>query len=827
MPATQTGLTNPSTLAIDAADNIYFTLANASKVWQLRADSGTIVSVAGTGAVGYSGDGGPARAAAVNVAGVALDKSGNLYLADVGASRIRVILKTQPTVSLLPGALSFQANSGGDVTDAQVVNVSSSLAGFLFITRASEPWIVVTAGVASAPSTIQIAADPTGLDAGVYAGLVGIGSPGSSGPLLTIPVTFTVVKPLPAQLGLDTQGLTFSSTAGGPLQARSFRVRNIGGGALDFSVAVSGSGAAAIVVDTKSGFAQPSSPASIVVTVDPGILPAGTYEATVTISSSATGETLTIPVTISLAARTQRMAISQRGLLFTAVQGGGVTPAQSFAVMNAGEGAFLWQAVASTFPGASGWLTVTPDSGTSDNQATVRVNPDGIAPGVYYGLVRVSTSGASNSPQDVEVVLNLLPSDQNPGAVVGPSGLVFTSVARGQTPGSQTFTITNLSASPARFALGVVTLDAGSWIQAVPDRGTIPGGGSQIITVQPDPSGLVSGVYSGQVALQVEDTTRTVRVLLVVAPSAPAAGRSAGGCSAAALLPVFTSFLQDFAVPAAWPVPLEVRVVDDCAAPHTAGRVVTTFSNGDPPLSLVSLKDGRWQGTWFGGNVRAAKIAVTATAERDAPLIRGTLTFTGTLQANDEIPSVTPGAVRNAGPSRAQAPLAPGSLISISGKAFGAGQVSASQLPLNSTLGGTQVILAGRSLPLVYTSSGLINAVVPYDLDPNGLYTLLVARGSAVSGPETVTLAAAQPAALDAPADAATAASDAPPNVKSPVTVTIGEVGAPVASATLVPGYTGLYQVRITVPQGVPPGDAPLVLSVSGQASVPVNMALR
>ncbi len=259
------------------------------------------------------------------------------------------------------------------------------------------------------------------------------------------------------------------------------------------------------------------------------------------------------------------MAISQRGLLFTAVQGGGVTPPQTFAVVNAGEGAFLWQAVASTFPGASGWLSVTPDTGTSDAQATVRVNPDGIAPGVYYGLVRVSTTGASNSPQDVEVVLNLLPSDQNPGAVVGPSGLVFTTVARGQTPGSQTFTITNLSASPARFALGVVTLDAGSWIQAVPDRGAIPGGGSQTITVLPDPGGLAPGVYNGQVALQIEDTTRTVRVLLVVAPSPPAAG----------LLPVFTSFLQDFTVPAAWPVPLEVRVVDDCGAPHTAGRVVT------------------------------------------------------------------------------------------------------------------------------------------------------------------------------------------------------------------------------------------------------------
>ena len=68
--------------------------------------------------------------------------------------------------------------------------------------------------------------------------------------------------------------------------------------------------------------------------------------------------------------------------------------------------------------------------------------------------------------------------------------------------------------------------------------------------------------------------------------------------------------------------------MDDSGPPQTSGRVVTTFSNGDPPVSLVSFKDGRWQGAWFGGNVRAAKLAVTASAERDAPAIRGTLTFT-------------------------------------------------------------------------------------------------------------------------------------------------------------------------------------------------------
>ena len=66
----------------------------------------------------------------------------------------------------------------------------------------------------------------------------------------------------------------------------------------------------------------------------------------------------------------------------------------------------------------------------------------------------------------------------------------------------------------------------------MPDKGTIPAARSWAITVQTDAGTLEPGVYNGQVALQVEDTTRTVRVLLVMAPGPPSAGaRAAGGCS--------------------------------------------------------------------------------------------------------------------------------------------------------------------------------------------------------------------------------------------------------------------------------------------------------
>jgi uncharacterized protein (TIGR03437 family) len=60
------------------------------------------------------------------------------------------------------------------------------------------------------------------------------------------------------------------------------------------------------------------------------------------------------------------------------------------------------------------------------------------------------------------------------------------------------------------------------------------------------------------------------------------------------------------------------------------------------------------------------------------------------------------------------------------------------------------------------------------------------------------------------------------------VTVTIGDKQAAVLFAGLTPGFTGLYQVNATVPEGVTAGDqVPVVLTVAGRSSPPVTIAVR
>jgi uncharacterized protein (TIGR03437 family) len=61
------------------------------------------------------------------------------------------------------------------------------------------------------------------------------------------------------------------------------------------------------------------------------------------------------------------------------------------------------------------------------------------------------------------------------------------------------------------------------------------------------------------------------------------------------------------------------------------------------------------------------------------------------------------------------------------------------------------------------------------------------------------------------------------------VTVTVGGLPAPVAFAGLTPGSAGLYQVNVSVPAGVQPGDQiPVSVSVDGKSSSgQIVMAIR
>jgi uncharacterized protein (TIGR03437 family) len=98
---------DPQSLAVDAAGNIYFVDGLNSVVSKIL-PSGTTLVIAGTpGAVGYTGDGGPAQLAQLDhPAGLAIDTAGNLYLADSNNQIIRLLNPLPFSVGAVTNAAS-------------------------------------------------------------------------------------------------------------------------------------------------------------------------------------------------------------------------------------------------------------------------------------------------------------------------------------------------------------------------------------------------------------------------------------------------------------------------------------------------------------------------------------------------------------------------------------------------------------------------------------------------------------------------------------------------------------------------------------------------
>lgn len=135
-------LNSPEGLAADAAGDLYIADTNNDAVREVVAATGKIATVAGdgTGVPGFSGDGGPATSAKLNAAyGVALDSAGNLYIADSGNNRVRVV-NTSGNISTFAGnGTPAYLGDKGPATQAELyspLGVACDPAGNVYIADA-------------------------------------------------------------------------------------------------------------------------------------------------------------------------------------------------------------------------------------------------------------------------------------------------------------------------------------------------------------------------------------------------------------------------------------------------------------------------------------------------------------------------------------------------------------------------------------------------------------------------------------------------------------------------------------------------------------------
>jgi uncharacterized protein (TIGR03437 family) len=344
--------------------------------------------------------------------------------------------------------------------------------------------------------------------------------------------------------------------------------------------------------------------------------------------------------------------------------------------------------------------------------------------------------------------------------------------------------------------------------------------------------------------------------------------KPAVACSPTRLVPVLNNLGDGSTIPAGFPVSLDVVVADDCGGLINSGSVAVAFSNGDPPIALTPLQNGHWAGTWQPRNA-AATVTLTfnAFSQQNGTTISGQTSIRVTLTTSTSgAPSVA--AVTDGASFQANRALSPGTFITIFGSNLASSTSQASSLPLPSSLGGASIFVAGESVPIVYASPTQINAILPSDLAINTSTQLIVSKGSSLSTPVTISVAAASPgvftfgqnqgilqhsnftlvsssspaargeivviycSGLGATSPSVVAGAVSP---SSPPAITTGKVGvtfggasAQVLFAGLTPGLTGLYQINATVPSNSPVGNSvQLVINVAGIASVPVNVAVQ
>lgn len=304
------------------------------------------------------------------------------------------------TLLVEPAALSFSAVAGGQNPPAQPLALTGGARGWTAIV--DQPWLLLDDGAGVLPDTLQVQPNISGLAPGVYNANIVLSS--GEGLSKTVPVALTLGDanagvPL---LQIQPTQLRFEGVVGQAAPAdAAVGIANLGGGAMPWSATASQTW---ITLDRSEG----ADAGVLRIGVNPAGLAAGNHSGEVTILAPGAAAS---PQVIGVALRMQNpptLAIDGSQLVFTGVAGEAALPAQDFVVRNGGGGSPLaWQA-AEEIP----WLDLDKLNGGTPTQVRATINPAGLTPGSYSGVINVSAADAAGSPREIQVKLHLAPGPQ-------------------------------------------------------------------------------------------------------------------------------------------------------------------------------------------------------------------------------------------------------------------------------------------------------------------------------------------------------------------------------------------------------------------------------
>lgn len=260
---------------------------------------------------------------------------------------------TGPSMVLDRTTVPFAYTINGVVPGAQIVNITNGGTGSLNGLTVSpitygpgQPtgWLGLPVIGTAAPTTLSFGVSPVGIPAGSYSATVQVSSsaPGATGTPRTITIMLAVSAAAAAPtIGVSSTTATFGATVGGgsPGAQNGIQVVNAGTGVLSGLATVINYQAGQPTGWLSASLSSSTAPATLTLTATLGALPSGTYDATVAVTSTATGVTnspRTVDVTFTVAAGAAQFV--QQGQKLVGTISAGNTGYQGGTVAVSGDG---------------------------------------------------------------------------------------------------------------------------------------------------------------------------------------------------------------------------------------------------------------------------------------------------------------------------------------------------------------------------------------------------------------------------------------------------------------------------------------------------------
>ena len=391
------------------------------------------------------------------------------------------------SVPTMPGlGLSATSLDFGETESELALEITNLGSGTLeWTATADQAWILVspTSGTTMTETDLLIVTvDRLDLPPGSYAGKVTVTSNAGAQE-----VDILLFVPEEPALSLSPTSLDLGTQSDGD----SFVITNTGTGTLEWTTE---SDATWLTASPPSG-STGTAPSVVNVSVDRAGLPPGSYAGSVTVSSNAGEQILSVAMTVPEA--------PVLGVGTTALAFGNSTVELEVGITNTGTGLLTWTAARTV-----SWAAVAPTSGETRQETdalTVTVDRKGLAPGTYTGSVTLASNGGGAT---IPVTMSV---PTEPTLSLAPLALDL-----GTNLDERTFTIRNTGTGALDWSAG----PGAAWLTIQPSSGRVTTA-PIVVTVHADRTGLAPGEHLAVVAVTSNGGAGNVSVRILV-PEEPA-----------------------------------------------------------------------------------------------------------------------------------------------------------------------------------------------------------------------------------------------------------------------------------------------------------------